>query len=102
VVFNPDGSQSAFVIPPGVLFVLHDISISRGTVTGAAGLFFVALSQNTANAVITRWSFVGTSTENVERSFIAGIAFSTPFVVSSGSQLGDSVNVMIYGEFRLE
>jgi hypothetical protein len=96
-ITNPDGSQSPFVIPKGNVFVVTDISIQRETVVGTVGLFNVSLEQNIATASELRWAFVGSSAQNIERSFTTGIAFSTPFVVQNGVQLGDAVVVRLWG-----
>jgi hypothetical protein len=96
-IINSDGSESAFVIPKSGVFVVTDISIQRESVVGAAGLFNVSLEQNIATASQLRWAFVGSSAQNIERSFTTGIAFSTPFVVQNGVQLGDAVVVRLWG-----
>jgi hypothetical protein len=96
-ITNPDGSQAPFVIPKGNIFVATDISIQRESVIATAGLFNVGLVQNLVTAQQVRWAFVGSSAQNIERSFTTGIAFSTPFVVQNGVQLEDAIVVRLWG-----
>lgn len=96
-IINSDGSQSPFLIPKGQAFVATDISIQRSSVVATAGLFNVSLVQDTPTLSQLRWGFVGSSAQNIERSFTTGIAFSTPFVVQNGVQLGDAVIVHLWG-----
>ena len=65
--------------------------------SGDGGTVYVSLEQDTATASELRWAFVGSSAQNIERSFTTGIAFSTPFVVQNGVQLGDAVGVRLWG-----
>jgi hypothetical protein len=95
--YKPRRKSIALVIPKGNVFVVTDISIQRETVVGTVGLFNVSLEQNTATASELRWAFVGSSAQNIERSFTTGIAFSTAFVVQNGVQLGDAVVVRLWG-----
>ena len=100
-VANPDGSDGSFTIPAGKTFIVTDISIQRLTVLGTTELVEVALEQKSpTGGTINRWTFIGTTTTNVERSFTTGIAFSTPFVVTNGSQSTDVAVVRLWGYFQ--
>ena len=97
---QPDGSQSAFVIPTGRMFVITDISIQRLSVLGTPELVVVGLEQNFQTGTTLRWSFVGQTTTNVERNFTTGIAFTAPFVVTNDSQSADAAVVRLWGYFQ--
>jgi hypothetical protein len=100
-IANPDGSDSPFTIPAGKTFVVTDISIQRLSVLGTTELVEVALRQTIPTGGTTnRWTFVGATTTNVERSFTTGIAFSTPFVVTNGTQSSDVAIVRLWGFFQ--
>lgn len=101
-IVHPDGHDTAFSIPAGKTFVVTDVSIQRLSVLATAILLEVALTQDIppSGGTTNRWSFVGETTANVERTFSTGIAFSTPFVVTNGSQSGDAVVVRLWGFFR--
>ena len=100
VVVNPDGSQSPFSIPSGMAFVLTDVSLSRVSVVGTPGLFFVQFNQSVPPIdVALRWAFVGTVSENIERSFTTGIKFSSTFSIGNGNQSADGLNVWLLGYF---
>jgi hypothetical protein len=73
-----------FTIPDGYAFVVTDISIQRLSVVSGPGLFAADLVQNyTESGSINRWSFVGSITQNLERSFTTGIRFTTPFKIDN-------------------
>ena len=77
-VFRPDGSAATLSIPAGKTFVVTDISIQRLSVLGAPQLAEVSLAQDIPTGGTTnRWTFIGETTTNVERSLTTGIAFST-------------------------
>ncbi|MGJ5083273.1 hypothetical protein [Bradyrhizobium oligotrophicum] len=101
-IVHPDGHDTAFSIPAGKTFVVTDVSVQRLSVLGTAMLLEVSLTQDipSSGGTTNRWSFVGETTANVERTFSTGIAFSTPFVVRNGSQSGDTVVVRLWGFFR--
>jgi hypothetical protein len=100
-VANPDGSNAPFTIPTGKTFVVTDISIQRLSVLGSSELVEVALRQDIPTGGTTnRWAFIGSTTTNVERSFVSGIAFSTPFVVTNGTQSTDVAVVRLWGFFQ--
>lgn len=100
-VASHDGSSGPFAIPPGETFVVTDISIQRLSVLGTTELVDVALQQNIPTGGTTnRWTFIGATTTNVERSFTTGIAFSKPFVVTNGTQSTDAVVVRLWGFFQ--
>jgi hypothetical protein len=100
-VANPDGSGGPFTIPIGKTFVVTDISIQRLSVLGTTELVDVSLRQNIPTGGTTnRWTFIGSTTTNVERSFATGIAFSTPFVVTNGTQSTDVAVVRLCGYFQ--
>src|SRR5260370_988753 len=97
-VANPDGSGAPFAIPTGKKFVVTDISIQRLSVLGSVELVDVALRQDIPTGGSTnRWAFIGATTTNVERSFVSGIAFSTAFVVTNGTQSTDVAVVRLWG-----
>lgn len=99
-IVQTDGSQSAFVIPPGLTFTVTDISIQRLSVVGTSGLFEVALTQTLPHGgTENRWTFVGMTSGNIERAFTSGICFSTQFVVANGSQSADVAVVRLWGFF---
>jgi hypothetical protein len=100
-ILNPDGTQAPFSIPSGMAFVLTDISIFRVLVVGTPGLFFVEFTQSVppSAAVALRWSFVGTVSENIERSFTTGIRFTSDFSIGNGSQSAGAVIVRLSGYF---
>jgi hypothetical protein len=99
-IVNPDGTHAPFSIPSGMAFVLTDISIFRLLVVGTPGLFFVEFTQSVPpSAVALRWSFVGTVSENIERSFTTGVRFASDFSIGNGSQSADAVNVRLSGYF---
>ena len=100
-VVRPDGSDVAFSIPHGKTFVVTDISIQRLSVLGTPQLVEVSLEQNIpAGGTTNRWTFIGQTTANVERSFATGIAFSKPFVVTNGGQSSDVAVVRLFGFFQ--
>jgi hypothetical protein len=95
---NPDGTQSPFSIPKDTVFVVTDVSIQQERVAAPLGLFNVSLTQTPGTTHQLRWAFVGSATQNFERAFNTGIAFSTPFHVESGGQ--DAVVVRMWGFFQ--
>lgn len=101
-IVHPDGHDTALSIPAGKKFVVTDVSIQRLSILGKAILLEVSLTQDIPprGATTNRWTFIGETTANVERTFTTGIAFSTPFVVTNGSQSGDAVVVRLWGYFR--
>ncbi len=84
-ITNADGTDSPFTIPAGKIFVLKDISVQRLSSPEPTGDLTIELSQTAGTANILRWCFVGKYESNIERSFSAGIAFSTPFTVTNSS-----------------
>ena len=97
---NADGSSSAFVIPTGQTLVVTDISIQRLSGVGTAELVDLSLQQNIpTGGTMNRWTFVGETTTNIERSFTTGIAFSTPFTVANSSVSTDVAVVRLWGYF---
>ena len=100
-IANADGSSSPFAIPAGKTFVVTDISIQRLSVLGTTELVDVALRQDIPTGGTTnRWTFIGATTTNVERSFTTGIAFSKPFTVTNGTQSTDAAVVRLWGHFQ--
>jgi hypothetical protein len=100
-VAKPDGSDGPFTIPAGKTFVVTDISIQRLTVEATPELVEVALQQNIpTGGTINRWTFIGATSTNVERSFATGIAFATPFVVTNGPLSTDVAVVRLWGYFQ--
>jgi hypothetical protein len=49
--------------------------------------------------VVARWQFVGEITQNVERAFVTGIRFTSPFSVNLLASSRDSFTVKIRGFF---
>ena len=96
-VVNPDGSQSKFTIPSGSAFVATDISIQRESVVATTDLFSVSITQSPGTAHQLRWAFVGTMSQNVERSFTTGIVLSKKFAIESDSPSADAVVVRLWG-----
>ena len=94
---NPDGTDSPFTIPSGKVFVLKDISIQRLSSPEPAGNLVIEISQTPGTANVLRWCFVGQYESNIERSFSAGIAFSTPFTVTNSSLSIDAMVVRLWG-----
>ena len=99
-IVHPDGHDTAFTIPAGKTFVVTDVSIQRLTALSTAIFLDVALTQTIPSLITSRWTFAGETTANVERSFTTGVAFSTPFEVTNGSESGDAVVVRLWGFFR--
>jgi hypothetical protein len=94
---NADGTDSPFTIPAGKIFVLKDISVQRLSSPEPTGNLTIELSQTAGTANILRWCFVGQYESNIERSFSAGIAFSTPFTVTNSSLSVDAMIVRLWG-----
>ena len=80
---NPDGTQQPFSVTAGHPFIVTDISIQRDTVLPGPTLFAVNITQTPPDAHELRWAFVGSISQNVERSFSTGMVFSTPFFVQN-------------------
>ena len=100
-ISNPDGSELPFAILNGLTFTVTDISIQGLTVVEKAQVFAVSLRQNTPTGGTTnRWTFLGRVQQNVERSFIAGIKFSTPFTVANSSDSKVMAVVRLWGYFE--
>jgi hypothetical protein len=97
-VVNADGTQTPFSIPPNRAFVVTDVSIQRLSVVAGPDLFSVNLQQTTVGT-INRWAFVGSISQNVERSLVTGIKFSTPFMVQNLASSADVVIVRLFGYF---
>jgi hypothetical protein len=97
---KPDGSQATFSIPRGKEFVATDLSIQRERVVSSVGLFDVSITQDPGNLHQLRWAFVGSMSQNFERSFTTGIAFSTPFQLENGTPSADAVVVRLWGVIR--
>jgi hypothetical protein len=99
-IVNPDGTQAPFSLPSSMVFVLTDISISRISVVGTPGLFFVEFTQPVPpTAIAQRWAFVGMISANIERNFTTGIRFSSPFSIGNGGPSADAVAVRLFGYF---
>jgi hypothetical protein len=98
MLVNPDGTQSPFSIPNDTVFVVTDVSIQPGQVDSSV-LLNVSLTQESHGRSTSRWAFVGSAAQNIERAFNIGIAFSTPFVVQSGAD-APVVIVRMWGFFR--
>jgi hypothetical protein len=96
---NPDGTESPFSIPEGRLFVVTDISIQRESVVAAPTLFAVNIVQTPPAIHQLRWAFVGSISQNVERSFHTGMVFSTPFAIENAIEDpgADAVVVRLWG-----
>ena len=80
---NPDGTQKSFSVTAGHPFIVTDISIQRETVLPGPTLFAVNITQTPPDTHELRWAFVGSISQNVERSFSTGMVFSTPFFVQN-------------------
>jgi hypothetical protein len=94
-----DGSLSAFSIPANQVFVVTNVSIQFQATTGQAQLVDVSLTQVTpAAATVKRWSFTGSTLENIERR-LGGVAFSTPFMIASGALSSGRMTVNLWGFF---
>ncbi len=76
---NPDGTQKSFSVTAGHPFIVTDISIQRETVLPGPTLFAVNITQTPPDTHELRWAFVGSISQNLERSFSSGMVFSTPF-----------------------
>lgn len=96
---NPDGTSGAvFALPAGVSFALTDVSIVPANMASAAAtLIALGLRQALAGGgFIQRWNFAGYIAQNVDRSFITPIMFSTDFQVWNVSSTAD-LNVNLFG-----
>jgi len=80
---NPDGTQQPFAVEAGHPFIVTDISIQRESVLPGPTLFAVNITQKPPNAHQIRWAFVGSISQNMERSFSTGMAFSTAFFIQN-------------------
>ncbi len=80
---NPDGTQKSFSVTAGHPFIVTDISIQRETVLPGPTLFAVNITQTPPDTHELRWAFVGSISQNLERSFSTGMVFSTPFFVQN-------------------
>ena len=92
---NPDGTQQPFSITAGRPFVVTDISIQRETVLPGPTLFAVNITQKPPNIHQLRWAFVGSISQNVERSFSTGMVFSTPFFVQNAIEDSSAPAVIV-------
>jgi hypothetical protein len=97
MMVNPDGTLSAFSIVASEPFVLTDISIQRESVVVGPGLFGFSIDQTVGTGIQTRWAFVGSISENVERNFRTGIVFSTPFTFTNLASSVDNAIVFVSG-----
>jgi len=97
MMVNPDGTLSAFPIVADEPFVLTDISIQRESVVVGPGLFGFTIDQAVGTGAQNRWAFVGSISENVERNFSTGIAFSTPFTFTNLASSVDNAIVFMSG-----
>ena len=99
-VIGPDGTSSPLTIPADSVFVITDISMQRLTVVGTSGLFEFAIQQALGDdGLANRWTYIGKTRQNVERTFNSGIAFSTVPSVENGSQSVDTVAIRAWGYF---
>ena len=81
---NSNGTQQPFSVTASNPFTLTDISIQQETVVPGPTLFAVDITQTVeSGGDENRWAFVGSISQNVERSFTTGMVFSTPFVIQN-------------------
>jgi len=83
---NADGTQHPFTVAAGSPFIVTDISIQRETVLPGPTLFAVNITQKPPDSHQLRWAFVGSISQNVERSFSTGMVFSTPFFIQNAME----------------
>jgi len=97
MMINPDGTLSPFSISADRPLVVTDISIQRVSVVAGPDLFGVDVVQNLPTQTTARWSFVGSISQNVERTFHTGIVFSFSLTVENLASSADSVVVRLWG-----
>lgn len=101
-VINPDGTSTPFKLPPGASFNLTDISIvpAANLTPATPTQVEVGLRQVVGNGFAQRWNLAGYIMQNVERSFVTPIVFSTNFQVWNPSP-ALYLNVNIFGYLTL-
>jgi hypothetical protein len=92
-----DGTSGLFSLPAGTIFALTDISIVPANLNSATPtLIQVGIRQVLGPGHVQRWNFAGFIAQNVERSFVTPITFSTAFEVWNPSNMA-YLNVNLLG-----